>query len=1114
MPLRLIFGRIGSGKTSLCMQEALEKESPVYFVTPEQFTFTAEKRLCEKVNVHGLSGVEVLSFKRLALRVLSQCEGAALPRLDTRTKAILLQKILVDCAPKLTALGTLGREPGSVSALGRLFGEMKRYSVSPKALRAAAERLPASRAKLYDLAFLFEKYEAAIRDRFLDRDDDISRLAAVLAHENLVEGTEIFLDRFDGFDAAEFAAIEAMLRNGTRVTVTVALRPGDENLPAFSLHAQMVRRLLGAARACGAEIEENVILTRPRPAAEGLCTLEEAYPAYPVNPIHGVPEGLALVTASNPLEEVHRAARRILELCRENGYLFRDIAIAARNTASYERYIEAVLPSYGIPFFMDRTINILEHPFTVFILSAMEVLLRGCSYESMFRYIKSGFLRLQPDTVDALENYVLATGIRGDIWKSEEKWNLKLSAYAKQETEEETELTAIADDTRQRIMAPLLAFGEALKSGKTAAEKCDAIYTFLENMKVQRRVLALCKLSEKRGDYALAAEYRGVYNDFIDALDGVCDAFGDENISTRRLYEVLRAALGEFETGIIPSSQDGVSVGSIDRIKGYDVKALLVLGTEDGVFPASPEKGGLLNDGERSALAEQGLEIPTADTKTSLEEEHLIYKCMTIPSEILEFSYSAAGMEGRARRPSCIFTRIMEIFPNVPHRNMLLGLKDDDMISVPQNTLGYLLEALRTGTASPMMLESYGWLLENYPSETKAAVEGILHQNHTVRLSEETVKAYMGGTLSASVSRLEKLAGCPFSYYATYILGAKERQIMRPGSQDAGRFLHDFLDVFSRRLHENGMRWKDIDDAYIDKEFTEIVPMLDRRISTFMLENSPRFAHLFARLRKAVRVGISMLSRHMKKCAFEPLGYELSFGEGGDIAPLTFTLPGGGEVRLSGRIDRADLLRSEKGNFVRIIDYKSGAKSFELDDVYDGLNLQLAVYISALCAPQNAIVLGENVKPSGMLYFRLVDPVVDAHPEEDAAVLEKMRRQKFKLNGLLVSDEDILKAMDSEIGASSDVLPARIQSTGVRGSVASGAQFEILDAYVKKTVSRLLKALGEGNIEISPYKKGDISACTYCNFAAFCAHDGSRYRHLEKAKAEEIWQAMEAEVCK
>lgn len=1114
MPLRLIYGRIGSGKTSLCMQEALEKDCPVYFVTPEQFTFTAEKRLCAKVNVHGLSGVEVLSFKRLALRVLSQYDGAALPRIDARTKAILLQKILVESASKLSALTSFTKEPGSVGALGKILGELKRYSITPEKLREIAELLPASRAKLLDIAVLFENYEAAIRDRFLDRDDDMSRFLAVLSKENPLQGTEVYLDRFDGFDASELLAIGAMLQNGIRVTVTVAMRPEDTKKPAFSLHAKMAKRLLDIAASCGAEIEKPQILTKQRVAASGISKLCEAYVSYPVPPMEGVPEGLALITAQNPLEEVHRAARRILELCRENGYLYRDVAITARNTASYERYIEAVLPMYGIPFFMDRTINILEHPFTVFILSAMEVLLHGCNYESMFRYIKSGFLRLPADTVDALENYVLATGIRGDIWKSEEKWNLKLSAYAERESETETELTEIADATRRKIMAPLIAFGEALKNGKTAYQKCEAIYSFLETMKTRRRVLALCKLFEKRGDYASSSEFRGVYNDFMDALDGVCDAFGDENISIRRLYEILKAALGEFETGIIPSSQDGVSVGSIDRIKGYDVKALLVLGTEDGVFPAVPEKGGILNDDERAAFSALGADFPTAENKTRAEEEHLVYKCMTIPTEILEFSYSAAGMEGSAKRPSCIFTRIMEIFPEVSHYNMLLGISEEDKISVPQITLRYLLSALKTGTASPLLLESYGWLLEKLPEETNRGIKHLFVENNAEKLSEETVKAYMEDTLFQSVSRLEKLAGCPFSYYTTYILGAKERRIMEPGSSDAGRFLHDFIDIFSRRLRENGKAWKDVDEEYTDKEFSEIVPMLDRRLSPFMLENSPRFVHLFARLRKAVRTGIHMLSEHMKKCSFEPLGYELSFGEGGDLAPLTFRLPNGREVKLSGRIDRADILQNEKGNFVRIIDYKSGAKTFELDDVYDGLNLQLAVYISALCSEDNATLLGENVKPGGILYFRFVDPVVEAHPEEETAVLEKMQKQKFKLSGLLVNDEELLKAMDSGIGASSDVLPVRIQSTGVRGSVASFQQFDTLDAYVKKTVNRLLTALSEGNIGISPYKKGDMSACTYCKYAAFCAHDGSRFRHLEKTKAEEIWQAMEAETCK
>ncbi len=1115
MSLRLIYGKIGSGKTSLCIKEALESGKHVYFITPEQFTFTAEKRICSLVNVHGLGGVEVLSFKRLAARILAKTDGAALPRLDNRTKSILLQKILIDNARKLSALRGLTKEQGAAGALGKLFGEMKRYNISAEALRDAADDLPHMKQKLFDLALLFEEYTETVNQKFSDRDDDLYRLAKVLAESNLLADTEIYLDRFDGFDASEFAAIEAILSLGVRVTVTLCFHPKDKELPAFTLHAKMAKRLLAIANGCGAEIEPEIVLEKRRPASEALLFLEEAYFTYPTKKYTGEPAGMTLIVAQNPLEEVHHVARQILQLCREKGYLFRDVAIAARNTSGYERYIEAVLPTYGIPFFMDRTINILEHPFTVFVLSALELITKGYSYESMFRYIKSGFLRLPRETIDTLENYVLATGIRGEIWKSEEKWTVRASAYAEQETAEETEAQAIADETRRKIMSPLLKLAENLKRGTSAKEKCEALYSFLEEMKVPRRITAIARLFEKHGDYAASAEYRGVYNDFIDALDGVCDAFGEEDISIRRLYEVLRTALGEVETGIIPSAQDGVSVGSIDRIKGYAVKALFVIGTLDGVFPAIPARGGILNDMERSMLSDCGMEFASAESKTLYEEEHLIYKCLTIPTEILEVSYPAAGMEGSTLRASQIYNRLQEIFPDIEERNLLLGLSDADKISVPEITLQYVLQALRSGSISTDLLAAYGWLSENMPERTATAIASLDFKNRVQKLSKETIHAYMGATLSSSVSRLEKLAACPFSYYVTYMLGAKERKIMQPGSSDAGRFLHDFLDVFSKRLIENQMAWQEVDDAYIDREFTEIMSQLDRRLSAYMLENSPRYAHLFIRLRSAVRAGVQALAQHMKKCAFEPLGYELSFSDNGDLKPLTFTLPGGGKVKLSGRIDRADILTlpESQGKLVRIIDYKSGAKSFELDDVYRGLNLQLAVYISALCSPENDMITGGNARPAGILYFRLMDPVIEASPMEESAVLKSLRQKKFKLQGLVLSDENALKAMDSGIGKSSDILPARIMSTGIVGSVASAKQFEVLAAHVKKTVLQLLASLEEGRVEIAPYRKQTMSACTYCNFASFCAHDGSAYRNLEKQSAAEIWKEMEAEAC-
>ncbi len=1113
MSLRLIYGKIGSGKTSLCIREALACEKYVYYITPDQFTFTVEKRICDLANIHGLGGVEVISLKRLALRYLSMTEGAALPQLDTRAKTIFIQKLLLDNAKDLTVLKKLASEPGSAGALGKLFGEMKRYNMDASSLRQAAEKLPHLSDKLSDLALLFSKYEDSINSKFFDRDDMMARFAKVVQEGSFSEDTEIYLDRFDGFDASEFSVIKAFLEKVPRVTVTLCFHPSDKNKNAFFLHNKMAEHLVSMARENNIKIEAPIVLDREKEAEKSLHHLEENYFSYPAKQYNEEPKGIQLVVAPNPLQEVHSVARKILKLCREQGYLFRDIAVAARNITEYERYMEAVLPFYNIPFFMDRTIRIFEHPFTVYVLSALELITKGYTYASVFRYLKSGFVRLPSDELDTLENYVLATGIRGNTWKDDEKWSARAEAYSVRENDDDIKQREIADSVRRKIISPLLVFENDLKSGKTALEKCEAIYKFLETTKAERRVLALSRLFEKKGELALAAEYKGVYNDFIDALDGVCDAFGDENISTKRLYDVLRVAMGEVETGIIPAAQDGVFVGNIDRIKGYNVKALFLLGVVDGVFPAAPDRNGILNDMDRGTLSQNGLEFAFSENKTLFEEEHLIYKSITLPSQFLTLSYPAADMDGAVQRASRIYHRVKEIFPQIKEECLLIDIEDNEKISVPDVTMQHVLSAMREGQDSHVLQMAYGWLKENMPQKMEEAMRGLYYDNKAGKLSKETIKSYLGESLSGSVSRLEKLAGCPFSYFASYILGAKERKVMQASASDTGRFLHDFIDVFSKRLRENSRSWRDVDDAYIDAEFSEIVPILDKRLSPYMLENSARFTHLFARLRKTMRSAIQTLVSHLKKSAFEPVGYELTFSENGDLKPLSFTLPGGGNVKLSGRIDRADAFTNpENGDkMLRIIDYKSGSKSFELGDVYAGLNLQLAVYISAICAEDNEKIIGKNSKPAGVLYFRLIDPIVDGSPFDEDDTIEKIRQKEFKLHGLVLSDEKILKAMDADFGSKSDIIPARIQKETIVGSVATEKQFLLLEKYVKQTVHKLLAELSDGNIPISPYKKEKLTACQYCEFSSFCAHNGNDFRTLSNLKTDEIWERMEAE---
>ncbi len=1112
MSLRLVYGHFGSGKTSFCIHEALSQNESCLYIAPQQFTFTAEQRFCNTVNIHGLGGVQIVSFQRLAARVLSLQKGGALPRLDSRMKAIIMQKLLIENKKKLRVFKKAENDTCLAGELCTLFGELKRYSISPDVLRMAAESLPHCGDKFSDIALLLEKYEETVSGKYADRDDDIELLSTAILTTDFVKDKEIFIDRFDGFDPGEIACIRSMLAVAKRVTVTVALLPEDKNKSEFMLHARMADKLTEIAHEINVPIEKSVILGERKIDNQELAFLEKSYFTYPTSLYENKTESIKLLTSINPMEEVHHAARMILKLCREKGYRFRDIAVCARNIDMYEEFLSSAFACYDIPFFMDRRISILQHPFVVFVLSALELILKGFSYDVMFRYIKSGFLRIRQEDADTLENYVLATGIRGNIWKSEENWKARVRLYGEEESEVDKETLRIADMTRRKIMAPLLKLESDLRNGKSAADKCVAIYAFLTAMKAERRIRAIAKLFEKNGDLGSAAEYRGVYNDLVDALDGIYDTFGDEEISLRRLYDMLRVGLGDFETGIIPSSSDSVSVGSIDRVKGYNVKAVFAFGVADGVFPASPERGGILPDADRIALSSLGVDIATMENKTILEEEHLIYKCITMPTEFLCLSYAAADMEGNAMRPSRIYNRVREIFPAVCEVSELTGIAAEEKISVPDITMRHVLSALRNGEADEKMRRAMGWLLEHRQDEMEAALSSLMDRETDIYLKPDTVNALYGQRFKTSVTRLEKQASCPFAFYTSYVLGAKERKIMQPAATDAGRFLHDFIDMFSKRLRENHINWRSVDSAYIDKEFEIIAPLLEGRISKFALENSPRLAYLFTRLRASVRASILMLSEHMRASSFEPLGYELKFDENGDFLPLTIPLPEGKSIQLTGRIDRADALYSAEKNqtLLRIIDYKSGTPSFDLGDISAGLQLQLAVYISALCTKENETFVGKNPTAAGMLYFKIDDPIVDALPSEQNEVIDSLHKKKFKLSGLVLSDEDVIRAMDLKISTSSDVLPARLSKGIPSGNVATQKQFAAITETAIHTAKRLSQEILNGNVSIRPYQKEDKTPCAYCQYRSICTHDGKTFRQIEKKMPSEVWAEMEA----
>ena len=1126
MSLRFVYGRSGSGKTDFLFSKIFETKRPSVIIVPEQYSFTAEERLSKTAGIHGPGGIEIFSFGRLAWRILSAHEGAAARHIDAAGKAMLIYKILSDNRRSLTALKKSVDEAGVPAELSKLIGEFKRYGQTPETLLAAAsQKSDLLSQKLSDIALVYGEYEKAIEKNYIDNNDDMTRMAMAIEENKLFFDTDIYIDRFSSFTPSELLCIKSLMRTSPNITVALCMTPKDAKNPEFAPCGITAERLLFMAKEVGIGVEPAVVLSQPADTRSvELSHLEEEFFSYPAREYTEKCSNISVFAAQNPLTEVEFVARKILELCRDEGYMLRDIAIAGRDMGKYSKYIKTVFSECEIPCFLDLKANILNHPLVIFILSALETIVSNFSYEAVFTYAKSGFLRIPAEQVDKLENYVLATGIRGNVWKDDEKWSMRASVYSEREelTDDEADEVILSDKTRRKIALPLIKLENTLKESETAAEKCRALYEFMLERKLARRTMAMAKLFEKNGQTAESAQYRSVFNKIVDALDAMTDALGSDKISMRRFYEVLKSGLEQYEIGIIPMSADGVTAGDVSRIRGYHVRALFLVGANDGVFPASPPSGGLLNDSDRITLINSGFDMAPDFATQRIEEEHLVYKTLSMPSERIFVSYANAEFDGTASRPSQIVLRLFEVFPNIQFEDDLLGGAETDKLYSQNSAFYALVSALSergTEGLSPAYKKVYNWF-SSHPDWSRRLVlaEKYLNfKNRATPLSPKTAKLLWQDNLKTAVSRLETFSACPFSYFAKYTLSAKERRVISVGASDAGSFMHGFIDTFSKRLGENGQSWHSVDEAYIDGEIEKIMSAFDLRLNKYLLANSPRTARLFTRLCRVIKRSLLLIANSISCGEFYPLGYELVFSENGDFKPLTITLPNGGKITLTGKIDRADAWSHPDGQktFVRIIDYKSGSKTFNIGDVFDGLSLQLAVYLTAVCENDNPLLHG-TIKPAGMLYFRLDDPVVAASPSDSREEIEVQRTRALKLRGLVLSDTEIINKMDKNTSTSSDILPAKITSGGLpSGSVASEVQFDILKTHTKKLVTRLSKRLMEGETSVSPYKKGQEIPCTYCPYSDICGFDlsvpGCSYRRLADLKDARVWEILGGE---
>lgn len=1149
MALRFIIGRAGCGKTHTCLEEIRQKlrehpdGNPLLFVVPEQATFQNEVALANTPGLNGAIRGQVVSFQRLAWHVLQEVGGAARPHIGDLGKRMIMRHILEEKKGQLQAFQRSVNQMGFVNCLADVFGEMKRYRISPEALSGVAGKLTEGEHgkllenKINDIMLIYSALEENLTDKYIDPENYLNLLAEGLDKSETVVGSEVWMDGFTGFTPQEYYVVEKMLLTCQQVNIALCLdesylddTPYEDEV-FYSLW-ETYKKLKGLAQNLGVEVLAPTILNDnniPRFSdAPLLAHMEKYFFNRPTKVWDKDISNVSLVAAANRRTEVEGVAREILKLCREEGYRWRDISIVVRDLEGYYELVSTVFRAYQIPFFLDIKRSIMHHPLVELIRSALEVVSSNWIYDPVFRFFKTDFIPVSRDDIDRLENYVLAHGIRGSRWSDAKPW-----AYRRKYTLEED--SALADwetveleqinEIRDKACAALWVFVSDVKKASNVKEICTAIYELLNNLNVHTQLETWRHSAEAAGNLDIALEHGQVWNSMIDLLDQTVEALGDEDITIENLLKVLDDGFTNLKLGLIPPGLDQVFVAALDRSRSPNVKACFVMGVNEGVLPARIKEDGVFTSVDRETLGGLGLEIAPGAKRRLFDEQFLTYVAVTRSSAKMWVSYALADEEGKALMPSLVIKRLQEILPGLTEKMWSVEpnhdeTRDLEFIANTNRTLSYLgtklREAKQGSIINPIWWDVYNYYVNDAINKEKAktVLAGLFHINQEEFIGKNISRVLYGNKLKASVSRLEKFQACPFSHFASYGLKLKERAEYRLGAPDLGQFFHAALKNFADKLIDEGLEWKDLTEAECLKIINEIVTALVPKLQNEILMSTARHRYLTNKLRDMILTTVLILAEHAKRGEFKPVGLEIAFGDEGPLPSFNLNLGELGEMELAGRIDRIDVASQDENHYLRIIDYKSGKSGVDLSDIFHGLKMQLLAYLH-ITLSNSAILIENKARSGGMLYFNVQNPILSAGAPMEKEAADQERLKSFKMKGMMVADPTAVLLTDRNIKGHSDIIPIGMKKDGSFYQNNSGVTHEQFDA-LRNHLLKLLRHTGgqilDGLVSISPYKKGNFTSCNYCSYKPVCKFDelleDNQYRNIKKEKSHEIWSKL------
>ncbi|MBQ8880869.1 MAG: exodeoxyribonuclease V subunit gamma [Oscillospiraceae bacterium] len=1055
-------------------KDVTNEKTGVILMVPELISHDTERRLCAAAGDTASRFAEVLTFTRLAKRVADAAGYGAPECLDNGGRLVAMASATRQLHSKLKAYAAVETRPDFLTGLLDAVDEFKRCCITPADLQAASGRTEGSFAqKLEELSLILEAYDALCARGKRDPRDQMTWLLEQLEDSSFAEQHSFYIDGFPDFTRQHTAILGHLISKSDSVVVSLNCDCVDSQNPAFEKAGATAGELLRLAKQYGVQAQ----IVTVQPGTEGV---KSVIPALFQGRIQKNTDALQVYTAESVYRECHAAAEQVVDIVRAGGR-YRDISIVCADMAAYGNVISMIFDRYHIPVYLSGTEDILSKSVMTTVLSAIDAAVEGFEQGDVLRYLKSPLSPLTVSQCDKVENYALLWRITGSTWGK--VWTNHPNGLSNQWTEQDNAYLGELNRLREKALNPLLNLGKAMRGAVSLGQLVDGLYAFLRDIELDTRLEELASQLAQSGDLRNSQILGQLWDILLSALEQLDGMLGDTHWDAPTFTRLLKLLLSRYDVGTIPAVLDAVTVGSVSAMRCQQTKHLLVLGANEGVFPTYSGTSGVLTDRERTELRTLGVPL-TGGAMEGLQAEFAdIYGVFCGATETVRVSCSD--------QPSFLYRRLCEMAGGETAVSPM-GIATTD----PREAGAYLARIDDSCAA-----EKLG-LLENY--------QQLKRQNtHNLgQLTSATVNMLYGETLNLSASQVDKLADCRLAYFLKYGLKLKERKPATVDPAEFGTYVHAVLEDTARRVMDLGGFHR-----ISLQETLEIANQFSQRYIAehFSQIDSQRLNYLFRRNAQELEMVVAELWEELQASEFAPIAFELGFGPGNEMDAI-YVSGHAMSARLRGFVDRVDAWKNEHCTYYRVVDYKTGKKDFDYCDIYNGLGLQMLLYLFAL-EEKGSELLGQNPVAAGVQYFPARVPLVSLDGRADETEAEKERIKLWKRKGLLLAEEAVLNAMEPTDK------PIRLSYTrkkdgSISGDLADSGQLKLLKAYIFALLGKMVDDIASGNVEPNPYTRGGRhNACAFCPYGAVC-HDATveGRRNYAAITPQKFWEDIEKEM--